>query len=225
MIAFKALSALLTYPSADLQVAIPEVRAALGAHATALAPLLTQLESDDITDLQESHVLLFDRSRTLSPNLFEHIHGESRDRGGAMVDLLETYRDAGSDLTGTELPDHLPVLLEFLSTQTPAAAPQMLADAGHILVALAERLMRRERAYAAVMRVLVAMAQAQLDTAEAQILLAETDDNPEDLAALDAVWTAAQVTFGPDPNAGCPVSRDILARMAAPVVAPAAAAE
>ena len=85
--------------------------------------------------------------------------------------------------------------------------------------------MRRESACAAVMRVLVAMAQAQLDTAEAQILLAETDDNPEDLAALDAVWTAAQVTFGPDPNAGCPVSRDILARMAAPVVAPAAAAE
>ena len=66
MIAFKALSALLTYPSADLQVAIPEVRAALGAHATALAPLLTRLESDDITDLQESYVLLFDRSRTRS---------------------------------------------------------------------------------------------------------------------------------------------------------------
>ena len=225
MIAFKALSALLTFPSADLQVAIPEVRATFGAHATALAPLLTQLESEDITDLQESYVLLFDRSRTLSPNLFEHIHGESRDRGGAMVDLLETYRAAGFDLTGTELPDHLPVLREFLSTQTPAAAPQMLADAGHILVALAERLLRRERACAAVMRVLVAMAQAQLDTAEAQILLAETDDNPEDLAALDAVWTAAQVTLGPDPNAGCPVSRDILARMAAPVVAPAAAAE
>ena len=56
-------------------------------------------------------------------------------------------------------------------------------------------------------------------------MLADTDDNPEDLAALDAVWTAAQVTFGPDPNAGCPVSLDILARMAAPVVAPAAAAE
>lgn len=216
---FKAFSALLTYPGNDLKEAIPAIRAALGerllpqASVAALEPLLISLETGDIYDLQERYVLLFDRSRTLSLNLFEHIHGESRDRGGAMVDLLETYRAGGFDLAGSELPDHLPVLLEFLSTRPLAEAREILADAGHILIALAERLARRESVYAAVLDALVALSAADSTTEEAQALLSQEDDNPEDLAALDAVWEEAQVTFGPDPNAGCPVSRDILARM------------
>lgn len=226
MIVFKALSALLTYPGADLQQAIPEIRAALHDEGLlgpkrqdALKPLLAHLAEADLIDLQEEYVLLFDRSRTLSLNLFEHIHGESRDRGGAMVDLLETYRAGGFDLRGPELPDHLPVLLEFLSTQDQTTAQEILADAGHILVALAERLTRRESRYAAVLEALVTLAEVPSDSEEARILLAETDDNPEDLAALDEVWTEAQVTFGPDPNAGCPISRDALARMAVPTAA------
>lgn len=219
---FKALSALLTYPGDDLQAAIPAIREVLGegllpqASLTALEPLLVSLETGDIYDLQERYVLLFDRSRTLSLNLFEHIHGESRDRGGAMVDLLETYRAGGFDLMGSELPDHLPVLLEFLSTQPITDARAILADAGHIILALAERLKRRDSAYAAVLEALVAIAAADAASEEAQALLAQEDDNPEDLAALDAVWEEAQVTFGPDPNAGCPISRDILARMDPP---------
>ena len=220
MITFKALSALLSYPGTDLQAAIPDIRAALADEAlipvAALVPLLDDLQTGDLYDLQERYVLLFDRSRTLSLNLFEHIHGESRDRGGAMVDLLETYRAGGFDLVGPELPDHLPVLLEYLSTRPLVEARVMLADAGHILVALAERLVRRESPYAAVLSGLVAVAQARPDTDEAQILLAEVDDDPEDLAALDEIWAEAQVTFGPDPDAGCPVSRDILARMDLP---------
>lgn len=223
---FKALSVLLSYPGEELQHAIPAIRAVLAegviprSAATALEPLLCSLETGDLYDLQECYVLLFDRSLTLSLNLFEHIHGESRDRGGAMVDLLETYRAGGFELAGPELPDHLPVLLEFLSTQPLAEARQVLADAGHILVALAERLTRRESVYAAVLDALVALASADPAGEEAQILLSQQDDNPEDLAALDAVWEEAQVTFGPDPNAGCPVSRDVLARMN-PAPAPA----
>lgn len=219
---FKALSALLTYPSRDLQQAVPAIREVLGegllpqAAVAALEPLLVSLETGDLYDLQERYVLLFDRSRTLSLNLFEHIHGESRDRGGAMVDLLETYRAGGFDLAGTELPDHLPVLLEFLSTRPATEAREILADAGHILVALAERLARRDSTYAAVLEGLVALVSVDQQTQEAQALLSQRDDNPEDLAALDAVWEEAQVTFGPDPNAGCPVSRDILARMDSP---------
>lgn len=220
---FKALSLLLSYPEADLQEAVPAIRTLLrdegllGPHRmAALDPLLKSLGRDDLYDLQERYVLLFDRSRTLSLNLFEHIHGESRDRGSAMVDLLETYRAGGLDLTGSELPDHLPVLLEFLSTRPLAEAQAILADAGHILVALEERLVRRQSPYAAIFEALVALADASSDTAEAQALLAEADDNPEDLAALDAVWEEAQVAFAPDPNAGCPISRDILAKMDAP---------
>ncbi|HTN64166.1 MAG TPA: nitrate reductase molybdenum cofactor assembly chaperone [Devosia sp.] len=216
---FKALSALLTYPSSELQEAIPAIRKVLldgilpPDGVAALEPLLISLADIDLYELQERYVLLFDRSRTLSLNLFEHVHGESRDRGGAMVDLLETYRAGGFDLCGTELPDHLPVLLEFLSMRPLAEAREILADAGHILIALAERLARRDSAYAAVLETVVTLSAADSTTEAAQALLSLQDDNPEDLAALDAVWEEAQVTFGPDPNAGCPVSRDILARM------------
>ena len=194
---YRALSALLVYPCADLQAAIPAIRQTLASEGlltaeqlARLEPLLTSLESGDLFDLQERYVLLFDRSRTLSLNLFEHIHGESRDRGGAMVDLLETYRAGGFDLVGPELPDHLPVLLEFLSTQDPEQARAILADAGHIVLALAERLERRDSVYAAVLAALVALANVR-PTPEAEVLLSETDDDPEDLEALDAVWEEA----------------------------------
>ena len=140
MKSFKALSLLLSYPDADLQGAVPAIRSVLTseklltpAALTALEPLLNDLSDLDIYDLQERYVLLFDRSRSLSLNLFEHIHGESRDRGGAMVDLLETYRAGGFDLTGPELPDHLPVVLEYLSTRP-------LADTAYALMTLVDRL-------------------------------------------------------------------------------------
>ncbi len=228
---YRALSALLSYPSTDLQAAVPQIWQILSSegllkpsHLAKLEPLLIEVETGDIYKLQERYVLQFDRARTLSLNLFEHIHGESRDRGSAMVDLLETYRAGGFDLVGPELPDHLPVLLEFLSTQTPEQAREILADAGHILVALAERLARRESVYAPVLAALVALGQVGRSP-EAEALLSEKDDDPEDLEALDAVWEEAMVTFGPDPNAGCPVSRDILARMDMPAPAPRAASQ
>ena len=146
---FKALSALLSYPSEELQAAIPAIREVLDSEGLVPAdlrrgmePLLSAMAGDDIYALQERYVLLFDRSRTLSLNLFEHIHGESRDRGGAMVDLLETYRAGGFDLHGPELPDHLPVLLEFLANRPLPEAREILADAGPIIAVLAERLAR-----------------------------------------------------------------------------------
>lgn len=222
---FKALSLLLSYPTPDLQQAIPAIREVLVEEGIItlgpLVPLLARMEAGDIYDLQENYVILFDRSRTLSLNLFEHLHGESRDRGGAMVDLLEMYRAGGLDLDGTELPDHLPVLLEYLSTRPLDEARGVLADAGHIIAALHERLTRRGTDYAAVLGALTALAEATTESEEAQALLEQPDDDPEDLEALDEVWEEAAVTFGPDPNAGCPISRDILARMDLP---PASAA-
>lgn len=217
---FKAMSALLSYPSADLQAAAGEIAPLLRAEAlipeervAALEPLLRDLARDDLYDLQERFVFLFDRSRTLSLNLFEHVHGESRARGPAMVDLLETYRAGGFEPVGPELPDHLPILLEFLATRPVDEARETLADAGHILAALAERLDRRGSPYAEVFRTLSALAG---DAAEADLVAALTaaeDDDPADLEALDAVYEEAQVTFGPDPNAGCPQVRDMLAKI------------
>lgn len=218
----KALSALLAYPDAELQVAAPDVADALqaeglldAARIAALEPLLDQLARDDLFDLQERFVLLFDRSRTLSLNLFEHVHGESRARGGAMVDLLETYRAGGFEPIGPELPDHLPMLLEFLATRPLAEARDMLGDAVHIFVALAERLERRDGSpYAPVFRALEALAASPAVAELLADIVALPDDDPEDLDALDAVWEEAAVTFGPDPAAGCPAGRELLARIA-----------
>jgi len=217
---WKALSALLCYPSAELKDATDEIATVLKAEGilspdaqTALQPLLQNLAEGDLYALQETFVLLFDRSRTLSLNLFEHVHGESRDRGPAMVDLLETYRAGGFDLVSTELPDHLPILLEYLSTRSLADAHEMLRDAGHILAALRERLQRRESPYEAVFAALVEFAEVEQDSPLVQDLLSVAEDDPQDLAALDSVWEEAEITFGPDPDAGCPVGRDILAKM------------
>jgi nitrate reductase delta subunit len=219
----KALSLMLSYPSVDLQDAMPEIGAVLAADpriAPATRKALQKLAADigqgDLFDVQESYVMLFDRSRTLSLNLFEHVHGESRDRGGAMVSLIETYRGGGFEPATSELPDHLPVLLEFLASRPFVEAQETLADAAHIFDALATRLVRRGSGYDAAFAALSQLAGAQADTDAVAGMLAQPDDDPTDLAALDAVWEETEVTFGPDPNAGCPQVRDMLALMDKP---------
>jgi nitrate reductase delta subunit len=227
----KALSLTLSYPSAELQDAMPEIGAVLAADLrltadtrAALVLLTEGLGQGDLFDVQESYVMLFDRSRTLSLNLFEHVHGESRDRGGAMVSLIETYREAGFEPATSELPDHLPVLLEFLSTRPTRDAQETLADAAHIFDALATRLVRRESGYDAAFAALSQLAGAQADAGTVAEMLVQPDDDPTDLTALDAVWEETEVTFGPDPNAGCPQVRDMLAVMDAPARPSASAA-
>lgn len=219
----KALSLILSYPTGELQDAMPEIGAVFGADpriapdtTAALWRLTERLGRSDLYELQESYVMLFDRSRTLSLNLFEHVHGESRDRGGAMVSLIETYREGGFEPATTELPDHLPVLLEFLSTCPSREAQETLADAAHIFDAIDTRLVRRESAYAAAFAALSQLAGAEADAEAVAGMLAQPDDDPTDLAALDAVWEETEVTFGPDPNAGCPQVRDMLATMEKP---------
>ena len=224
----KALSLILSYPTHELQKAMPEIGAVLAsdtrltaAARRALRPLVESLAERDIYDLEEEFVMLFDRSRTLSLNLFEHVHGESRDRGSAMVSLVETYRSAGFDPATSELPDHLPVLLEFLATRPPAEAQEILADAAHIFEALNARLARRESSYDAVFKGLVQLAGTKANSDAVAEILAKLDDDPSDLKALDEVWEESEVIFGPDPNAGCPQVRDMLERMDHPTNATA----
>ena len=219
----KAISLVLSYPTRELQQAMPEIGAVLASDSrlTAAArrdlrPLVEALGTQDIYDLEEQYVLLFDRSRTLSLNLFEHVHGESRDRGGAMVSLVEMYREAGFDPVSSELPDHLPVLLEFLSTRPYAEVQDTLADAAHILEALSERLVRRESPYAAVFAALLLLSGVEADKEAVAELLEQPEVDPNDLEALDEIWEESEVRFGPDPNAGCPQVRDMLARMDEP---------
>ncbi|MBM1633594.1 nitrate reductase molybdenum cofactor assembly chaperone [Sulfitobacter mediterraneus] len=229
----KSFSLLLSYPTRELQHAMSEIGGVLAsdtrltaAARRALRPLVEGLAGRDIYDLEEQFVLLFDRSRTLSLNLFEHVHGESRDRGGAMVSLIETYREAGFDPATSELPDHLPVLLEFLSTRPSREVRDTLTDAAHIFEALQTRLERRESPYAAVFAALIQIAGAKANKDVVEAMLAQPDDDPTDLKALDEVWEESEVTFGPDPNAGCPQVRDMLAQMDTPInPAPQAAAK
>jgi len=219
----KAFSLILSYPTLEIQQAMSEIGGVLASDSrlTAAArrdlrPLVEELGQWDIYELEERYVLLFDRSRTLSLNLFEHVHGESRDRGGAMVSLLETYRDGGFEPVTSELPDHLPVLLEFLSTLPNPEAQEVLTDAAHILDAMKTRLLRRESPYFAVFAALLQLSGAKVDGAAVAELLEQPEVDPYDLEALDEVWEESEVLFGPDPNAGCPQVRDMLARMDGP---------
>lgn len=207
---FKALSALLGYPSIDLQQAANELRSVIETEALVPAAvrrqldvLLADIETGDIYDLQERYVLLFDRTRSLSLHLFEHVHGESRDRGQAMVDLLAMYEERGLAAVKNELPDFLPLFLEFLATLPQAEACDMLGQPAHILAALAERLRKRESPYEAVFRALVALSSVKPKGEEVSALLALPDLDPLDLAALDAAWEEEAVTFGPGASDSC----------------------
>ena len=207
---FKALSALLGYPSVDLQHATAELRGVFETEALVPAAvrrqldvLLTDIETGDIYDLQERYVLLFDRTRSLSLHLFEHVHGESRDRGQAMVDLLAMYEERGLAAVKNELPDFLPLFLEFLATLPQAEACDMLGQPAHILAALAERLRKRGSPYEAVFRALTALSTVKPKGEEVSALLALPDTDPLDLAALDEAWEEEAVTFGPGVSDGC----------------------
>lgn len=140
---FKILSALLCYPEQTLLEALPEIRALTqqeGSLAKEVEPLLQYLESGTLIGLQESYVATFDRNQRHSLHLFEHIHGESRDRGQAMVDLLTEYRNNGFVMVPDELPDYVPLFLEFLAQIPEAKAKQLLGDAIHVLAMIGEKL-------------------------------------------------------------------------------------
>ncbi len=154
---YRLLSALLCYPEQELLDALTEVETALAVHPDAeeaLQPLIGHLASQDLIALQETYVATFDRNRAHSLHLFEHLHGESRDRGQAMVDLLETYRQHGFEPVVSELPDHVPLFLEFLGVIDPAVAQDLLDEAIHVLAAIGARLARSDSPYASVFVVL-----------------------------------------------------------------------
>jgi nitrate reductase delta subunit len=216
---YKALAALLRYPTAETRALLPAVRDVVDADTAlpppirrALTSLAGELATMDLYEAQERYVWLFDRTRSLSLNLYEHVHGESRDRGQAMVALLELYRSKGLELSANELPDHLPVFLEFLSTLPEAEAASLLGEAAHVLSALGERLHKRQNAYRAVFGALTALAADPADAEALAALMAEPDDHPDDLEAMDRLWAETAVTFGPA-DVGCPKADALVAAM------------
>src|SRR5690554_2656394 len=166
----RGLAALLSYPTAELQAHAREVREAMHGEGSlppltlrALQPLLGRVEAWDLLDLQCEYSDLFDRSRSLSLHLFEHVHGDSRERGQAMIDLGQHYIDHGFAIQSSELPDFLPLFLEFLSCSDPVEARTWLSEPAHVLQALEERLAERGSSYGAIFHALLAVARATPD--------------------------------------------------------------
>ncbi|URD59796.1 nitrate reductase molybdenum cofactor assembly chaperone [Sphingomonas sp. KRR8] len=203
MISFKALGALLDYPTEQMQAAADEIEQALiaeqalpAADLIDVGAFIERLRTTDIMDLQEYWVSLFDRSKRLALHLHEHSYGESRDRGQAMVDLALTYRMNGFELAASEMPDYLPLFCEFLSQVPEAAARRYLGEAVEIVEALRIRLEERESPYAALLGALVSLSTKAADTAEVDAILVGEPEDPKTLDELDAQWAEDPVTFG-----------------------------
>jgi nitrate reductase delta subunit len=225
---FKILSALLSYPTQEVQEAAPLLRRELrqegllssGAESK-IVELVDAFEAADLYDLQERYVDLFDRGRSLSLYLFEHVHGESRDRGQAMIDLKSLYERRGLAIDSRELPDYLPLFLEFLSMLPLDEARRLLGQTAHILEALAERLEKRKSPYAQALRAALELA-AHAEVLPQNVIVPEpAEADSHDLAVLDAEWEEAAVTFGPEAGPSCKdglVARIRAARRPAPGV-------
>ena len=164
-ISLRVLAALLGYPDAPLRGHLPEMRSLLRADTALTASrraeldaLMDALQHADPLDAESAYVELFDRGRATSLHLFEHVHGDSRDRGPALIDLGQTFEVAGLVLAEGELPDYLPAVLEFVSTQPPREARAFLGEMAHIFNAIFGALLKRESAYASVLGALLELA-------------------------------------------------------------------
>jgi nitrate reductase molybdenum cofactor assembly chaperone NarJ/NarW len=203
LLLFRALSALLSYPSREMRQALAEI-----ADVVRSAPLLTpreqrglldlidELSRGDLLEVEERYVDLFDRGRALSLHLFEHLHGDGRDRE-AMVDLKRIYERAGFELSARELPDYLPVLLEYLSCRDLAEARAMLADCSQILTTIGRSLIARSSRYAAITQALIIIAgESPIDAAKVPPVKERTESLDRDWAEEPA-FAGAPMPVGP----------------------------
>jgi nitrate reductase delta subunit len=199
----KVISLLLDYPTEALLGGRDELDQAISAsreispqQRSALHELLELICENDLMDGQEHYGALFGRGRSLSLLMFEHVHGESRDRGQAMVDLMAQYEAAGFAIGVKELPDYIPLYLEYLATREDLEAREGLADVAHLLTLLAARLDERESAYAGCFRALLQIAGVEPQEALAEVreqVAAEVRD--DSLEALDKLWEEEAVDF------------------------------
>jgi nitrate reductase molybdenum cofactor assembly chaperone NarJ/NarW len=192
---FKILGLLATYPTRELQESMQDLKTVLTDESLlprkfekALVDFMDELAARNLLEAQEDYVSLFDRGRGHSLYLFEHIHGESRDRGQAMVDLIDHYKEKGLDLTARELPDYLPLFLEFLSLCQPAEAQENLGDVVHIIAAISAKLKKRGSGYHVVFKALARLTDAQIDQEFVRNALIEEEARDDSLEALDKEW-------------------------------------
>ncbi len=199
----KVISLLLDYPteavqgaSAELAQAIADTRVISPEQRAHLKTLVDEICTRDLMDAQENYIELFSRGRYLSLFLFEHVHGESRDRGQAMVDLMAQYQSAGFEIDGNELPDYIPLYLEYLASLEDSEARSGLADIEHLLALLAARLQERNSAYGACFNALLQIIGVEPAQAIEPLREQVAKEKPDTtLEALDAVWEEEAVNF------------------------------
>ncbi len=176
-------------------------------------------QAQSLLDLQEIYVDLFDRTPSLSLHLFEHVHGDSRDRGQAMVDLVRIYQEAGLVISVDEMPDYLPLFLEYLSILKPEEVQEQLSGAVNIIAAIASRLKKRESLYAVLFDVLIEAADRKPDPKAIEEALKKASGEAYSFVQLDKEWEE-QFAFDNTPQTtgqggGCPKVQDMVARMKA----------
>ena len=161
MKSYQALALLLTYPAQAWIDPLDEAEALLvqeaGINAEAaprLQALFSLLREETLIELQQNYVATFDQNPSHSLHLFEHIHGESRDRGQAMVDLIEEYRKHDLEIDASELPDYVPLFLEYLSILPNQDAATLLGEAINVLALIGRKLQANGSAYHTVFDVL-----------------------------------------------------------------------
>ncbi len=201
---YKVLSLLLSYPRQEWIDHLEEFRTVLAEEALlskakikGLNQLIDRLESSDLIELQEYGVATFDRGPAHSLHLFEHIHGESRDRGQAMIDLMEMYSANGFGIATSELPDHLPLFLEFLSSGTPAEASQVLGETGKVLMLIKERLAKKKLDYRFVFAALSELSKGKVNRKEIKQMVAQEQDEVS-FEDIDKQWVEPEA-FGKNP--------------------------
>lgn len=221
----RVLGQFLSYPSPTLINALPECRACLSAENICpptqrqhLDDLMRQMARRDLLDIQAEYVTLFDRTPSLSLHMFEHVHGDSRDRGQALAELIEIYRDAGLVITTSEMPDYLPLFLEFLSTLDADDARQNLGDIVDLLALLRARLVNRKSQYACVFATLVKLAAKKPDSKIVATRLRHDKGAPSTAAEMDKAWAEMPAfdTAPPDGTAAtgaCIKAKDMLSRI------------
>lgn len=191
---FKVLSVLLSYPQQqwvdhldELEQVLIDEKLVSKKALKGLSLLIARLRKNDLINNQEQYVATFDRGAAHSLHLFEHIHGESRDRGQAMIDLMEMYNANGLDVGTSDLPDYLPVFLEFLSTGNIAQASHFLGETVKVLMLIKERLAKKKNDYRYVFSTLLEISNAKVNRKEIkQIVAAEGDEDHFD--NVDQNW-------------------------------------
>ncbi len=202
---FKLLGLLLTYPEGTVYSASEDLLKMLREEALLpeksikkVAKFLTAQKAQDLMAAQEDYVETFDRGRAHCLHLFEHIHGESRDRGQAMVDLIETYKEKDLHIDNSELPDYLPLFMEYLSRCKIEEASGLLGEAVDVVAMIGVKLKKCKSPYADVFTAIVSLSSIKVDEVKIKEALKKAPKDPETLEELDEEWKEAEA-FSGDP--------------------------